>query len=433
MTYTMIAAAAAEQQSGLATDPEKARSRLTTINAALELAWNKQWLSRPPLEPQLLLQRAQHKTALSDFGPDNGWRRRLDLLTNALDREASLTPLGQTIAHGQLVSALANRLRATALWKRYPAILEQPLRAPIIIVGQMRSGSTRMQRLLACDPRLTFTRFYEGWNPLPSVALGGRFDDRRLRGWMALRFAHALNPQFKVVHPTRTNVADEEIGLHNVSVFGSAFEAQWRVPSFAADGEVSDTQEIYWEFKRLLQTILWLRREPAGRPYVMKVPQFTQDLASVLSVFPDARLVCLQRNHADVIASSASLVHNQMALQSSHVDPHWIGREWLNKVALRHRRTQAVCAATYVPQADVSFSAMQEDWRPEIYKVYRMLGLPLLPHVKARMQRYLDQAARARARLAKHSYTLADFGICHGDVQRAFGNAQHSCEAHVPR
>lgn len=248
MNFSATNTAAAEKQPELHSDPAvETRTRLKTINAALELAWSRKWLSRSSLEPALLLQRARQKTALADFGPDNGWGHRLDLLTNALHREASLTPLGQTIAHGQLVSALANRLRATALWKRYPAILEQPVRAPVIIVGQMRSGSTRMQRLLAYDPRLTFTRFYEGWNPLQSLYSGRLFDDRRVRGWMALRFAHALNPRFKVVHPTGTNVADEEIGLHNISVFGSAFEAQWRVPSFAADGEVSDTQEIYWE------------------------------------------------------------------------------------------------------------------------------------------------------------------------------------------
>ncbi len=164
------------------------------------------------------------------------WRDRLDRLTHALHTEAALSPLGTIIAYGQLVAALANRARMHALWKRHPEILSRPFRAPIIILGQMRSGSTRMQRLLACDPRLAHTRFFESWNPLPALRRSVPIDDRRLRAWLALRCARWLNPAFGTIHPTGTTQPDEEIGLHNISIFGSAFEAQWRIPSFAVAG-----------------------------------------------------------------------------------------------------------------------------------------------------------------------------------------------------
>ncbi|HEY0324426.1 MAG TPA: sulfotransferase, partial [Allosphingosinicella sp.] len=307
-------------------------------------AWRRKWLPRPVLESEALIAAARSRTGLQVPGEERGWRDRLDILTRDLHGEAELTPLGMVIAYGQLVAALANRARMHALWQRHPQILDLPIRAPVIVLGQMRSGSTRMQRLLACDPRLAHTRFFESWNPVPAGTRLPRLDDRRLRGWIALRAARWLNPRFDAIHPTGTAEPDEEIGFHNIAIFGSAYEAQWRVPSFAAACEAMDTRPVYAEFRRLLQTVAWLRGDPGGRPWILKLPQMTQDLASVLATFPDARLVCLDRPAPALVASSASLVLNQMQVQSNALDPHWIGREWLRKVALRRRRTDAARA-----------------------------------------------------------------------------------------
>ncbi|MBB5710454.1 hypothetical protein FHT02_001685 [Sphingomonas xinjiangensis] len=386
------------------------------MNGMLEDAWSKGWLSRPELAPEGLVAAARRKTGLAAMGEESGWRDRLGSLVDALHAEAALTPVGQVVAYGQLVSALANRARAHALWQRHPEILDLPVPAPVIVLGQMRSGSTRMQRMLACDPRLAHTRFFESWNPLPGMRVG-RLDDRLLRGWMGLRCAHWLNPEFSVIHPTGTRQPDEEIGLHNVSIFGSAFEAQWRVPSFAAAGEAMDTRPVYAEFKQLLQTIAWLRGERGERPWILKVPQLTQDLAAVLEIFPDARLVCLDRPAAALVASSASLVHSQMRVQSDSVDRHWIGREWLRKIALRQRRLAAARAHADVAQVDVAFDAMNADWRGEMHRVYHALGMVLTPDVERRMARYA--ARRGHRKLARHRYALADFGLDEAQVDAA--------------
>jgi hypothetical protein len=384
-------------------------ARLQVANALLKTAWERGWADRPTLDPDALIRKAVARTDCPADEGLGGWRKRLAILCADLEHEAALTPLGLTIAHGQLVAALSNRFRAQALWRRHPEIAEQPLRAPIIVVGQMRSGTTRMQRLLACDPRLASTRFYESWNPLPTKF--GRFlpDDRKLRGWLGLFSARLLNPAFDAIHPTRWSAVDEEIGLQSVSIFGSAFEAQWRVPGYCAEIEIDDGTEAYAEFRRLLQTLAWLRRDDGSRPWILKVPQFSQDLPALLQAFPDSRLVCVSRDPAQVIASSASLVHNQMSIQSDHVDPLWVGREWTRKVALREERTAAARSRCNAPQVDVAFEDMERDWRNEIARVYNMLGLMLPKHVLTRMAAYAERS-RSDRRL-QHVYRHADFGL----------------------
>ena len=385
------------------------------LSALLEKTWRRGWLPRPVVDADVLVAAARTRTGLDALGEDRGWSDRLQILTQALHDEARLTSLGQVIAYGQLVAALANRARMHALWQRHPDILQQPVRAPVIILGQMRSGSTRVQRLLACDLRLAHTRFFESWNPVPVRARRPAIDDRPLRGWIALRAARWLNPDFDVIHPTGTAQPDEEIGFHNIAIFGSAYEAQWRVPSFAAACEAMDTRPVYAEFKRLLQTVAWLRREPGDRPWILKLPQMTQDLDSVLATFPDARLICLDRPAPALVASSASLVLNQMRVQSDAVDPHWIGREWLRKVTLRQHRAASARARFDGPQVDLTFDEINDDWRAAMRKVYRMLGLPLLPEIEARMARYLQQ--KRHRRLTDHHYALGQFGLTEAEVE----------------
>lgn len=326
-----------------------------------------------------------------------GWRMRLDILCADLQAHARLSNLGTTLAHGQLVSALAGRFRAHALWRRHPEIADQPLSAPIIVVGHMRSGSTRMQRLLACDPRLTFTRFYESWNPVPQGRPGGWIDDRKLKAWIGLACAGLLNPAFRHIHPTEWHAPDEEIGLHSMAIYGAAFEAQWNVPNFTAVVENGDGIPVYIEFRRLLQTLRWLRGDRADRPWVLKVPQFTQDLPALLNVFPDARLIYLLRDPARTAASSASLVLNQMTLQSHNVDADWVHREWARKIRLRDMRMAAAKSTAAGPHIEITYDDVDRDWRREMRRVYAMLEMPLDDGAGAAMQRYL-QASRSAAR-----------------------------------
>lgn len=403
---------------GIATEPcgrtSRARRLRHMLCDGLESAWRSGRLSRPSLDPEALLAKAGARQRDADAG--RSWRKRLDLLVGALHREAALTPLGLTIAHGQLVAALANRFRAEALWRRHPEILSISIPAPILIIGHMRSGSTRVHRLLACHPAVTATRFYESWNPVPRLPLLGSFADRYARAAFALGIAGLLNPAFRAIHPTGAFAVDEEIGLQNLSVFGAAFEAQWNVPSFVAHIETMNTEPVYAEFRRLLQTLAWLRPAHRDRRWVLKVPQFSQDLPSLLRAFPDASVVRLHRDPAEIVGSSASLVRGMMEVQSDAVDPVAVGREWVRKVGLREARMAQV-PGTGPDIVNVDYEDMERDWRGESARLCRALKLEWNPAVERRVGRLIG--GRTSARSSGHNYSLAEFGLTADAVRRA--------------
>lgn len=389
----------------------EALPRVAAINRLLDTAWRRGILPEPSLNPEMLERLAVGDK--HDWRGDEEWRTPFRLLCHSLADEAHLNPLGRTMAHGQIVKAIRQRRRALRLWSRHPEILRKPVEAPVIVLGPMRSGTTRIQRLLACDPRFSHTRLFESLTPVPP---SGPLDGRPLSTRLGYAFLRSLNPRIHDIHPTGARHPEEEFGLFSFS-FGSAqFEAQWHVPAFVRWWEGTEVTFLYNDFRRLLQTMAWHRKDRPGNRWLLKAPQFGQDLAAVLDAFPDARLLCLDRDVEEVVGSSASLIWNQMRIQSDRVDRSAIGREWLRKTLLRQDRVRAVRAARPdVPQLDVVFSAVNRDWRAEISRIYAFLDMRLLPEVEQRMARYVDTA---KAHL-RHSYALEDFNLAPHQIATA--------------
>ena len=103
------------------------------------------------LEPDALIEAAQRKTGLSDFGPDS-WREPFHVLVDAIRREADLSGMGLVATRGLLVGLLANRLLLEDLLRREPEILDEAIERPLIIAGLPRTGTTHLHNLISADP-----------------------------------------------------------------------------------------------------------------------------------------------------------------------------------------------------------------------------------------------------------------------------------------
>jgi hypothetical protein len=390
-------------------------------NAMLPRLWAAGLLPPPDLQEETLDRQAARATGLSDFG-HRWFREPLRRLLPSLRDEALLNPIGRVIAHGSLLKLLKERLWAQALFAKRPEILAQPIERPVVIVGPMRSGTTRLHRLLASDPRFAHLRLYEALCPVPWPSSFRRRRDPRIaytaRGWRALNW---INPANAAVHPTGALEPDEELGLLENSAWGAQIEAQRRVPSYARWCEATDATPAYAHMANLLRLTTWFRGDDPAMPWVLKTPQHMQDLAALLRVFPDARLIFIHRDPASVVGSAASLAWNQMVVQSDEVDPNWIGAEWLHKTELRIERTMAV-RARLAPgqQIDVTFEAMNRDWLGVMRRVYAFLDTDIAPAI-APMTGYIERAQREH-RYAAHRYELADFGLDAREVRERFAD-----------
>jgi hypothetical protein len=398
---------------------------LRALNRLFPVAWRAGVLPDCDLQEATITTLAVRGTRLSDFGDDAFARAQLRVLLPALRDEAALTPMGRVIAHGSILTTLRMRLWAEELFRHNPQILERPVAPPVVILGQMRSGTTRLHRLMASDRRFMSLKLYEAMAPVPGPAsldarARGRADPRMRYTRRAFAFLNYINPDIASVHPTGATEVDEELGLLAMSFSGSQLEAQWRVPSFARHGEMTDQTPAYAYLRRMLQLIGWFRGDDPSVPFVLKSPQHMQDLGALLNIFPDARLVFTHRDPARVVASGASLAWNQMVVQSDAVDPHWVGAEWLHKTILRTDVAEAQRKRLAPGQSfDIHYADMEGDWRSGIAGVYDFLGRPLDAATRAAMDTYITRAGRHHPH-RKHRYAAQDFGLNPAAIDAAF-------------
>ena len=363
------------------------------MDRRLDWLWDKGLFFRLDLDPDALWAYALKKAPSEGEGGGRSaediadFRQRLRLLAASVDAEAGLAPLGEAMAWGQLVRVIRQRLYLGALWQKEPGLTRTPIAPPIIVIGQMRSGTTRVHRLLAADPAHCGTRFCDSWNPVPE-----RPDWRPLKAAATLRFMNHVNPWGQAIHPVTARQVDEELGWLAAALDHSTYAAQWRIDAFTRWSEARDPAPVWREFARILRTDAACHGN-ADRPRVMKVPQMAEDLPTVLAAFPDARVVVTRRDSGAVLESSISLAANQMAVQSESVDLAALEQEWKRKIALREARISAGLAGFSGPVSEVNFDAMGEDWRGTMERVYRELSLEFTSEAEAAMAREHQRAS----------------------------------------
>lgn len=344
-------------------------------NRLISEVWARGWDEKPSLEPEYIWRAGSKGYAPEDENSIRSeedvadFRLRLERICASLNREAQLNALGHTMAYGQLKNAVRKRHALGRLWREKPALAQTPIAAPLIVLGQMRSGTTRLQRLIAADPRHAGTRFCDSHDPVPATP-----DLRPIKAWAALLMARRINPWLDALHPFGPTRTDEEIGWLSAALSPPAFEAQWYIPSFVAFNEGQHAGPVYREFARILRTDAAIQGN-ADLPRVLKCPQFAEDADALFGQFPDARVVHSQRDFQDVLESSVSMVASQMAFQSDRRDLTALESEWARKLGLREQRMDEALCGFGGATAYVQFADLGRDWRGTMAAVYKTLGL----------------------------------------------------------
>jgi len=376
------------------------------------------------LEKDILLDEAVDATGLTDFG-DRWFERPMEVLLDSIRMEARLNPAGEFAATNQFRHVLRDRLRTQWWFELHPEILTRPIRRPVVIVGPMRSGTTRLHRLLASDRRFSHLRSFETISPVPrpgyEEVLAGKKDDfRPILAERIMKVARLANPRTLTIHPTGPYEPEEELGLLVASMWGMKHEAQWHVPTYGRWCERQDAAPAYRHMADLLRLVGWSQQSSSLRPWILKTPQHMLDLSALLEVFPDARLIFTHRDPRQVVGSAASLAWNQTVIYSDHVDPRGVGEEWLRKTRLQIERMRA--ARDAIPpdrMIDVHYSAMDDDWRGTMARIYRFLDLEMEPAVPG-MEHFIDRSRRLKQR--PHRYSLEQFGLSPQQVNEQLGD-----------
>ena len=366
------------------------------------------------LSPAALMAAARRSTGLEDFGTAP-LAEPLTTLCQSLNDELAFHALGRSYVRQQLLGLLSARLRFEALWAKHPEILALPVTRPIIIVGLPRSGTTILHRLLSQDPAKRFSPFWEQVMPLPlgdPEAPKAEPDPRRALVAGAIEVVNTMAPELKHMHELRVDEPDEDLSLLLFAFSSMQFEWSYRVPSYAKAYQSTDHTEGYRYFKKVLQTLQWLR---GGQRWVLKAPQHLEQLGPLLSVFPDATLVQTHRDPVPAIVSLASLTTYGGRRYFDHPNPTAVGAdiaaivERLLRKGVEHRLAHP---SAFV---DIQFADLIADPIGMVRRIYAASGDELSLQAEARMQAW--SADNRQEKHGRHDYDPADFGFDLADLR----------------
>ena len=373
------------------------------------------------LTPMALSAEARSQTGLDDFGDDQAWFERLDVLCNALVSEANLGGIGRFNVQQTLLQLLRNRLLVTDLLAQHPEIHDVVIQPPIVIVGQPRTGTTHLHNLISADPALRSLPYWESLQPVlgpagrASVA-AGEPDPRLAETDASIEFINAAMPEFRRMHEMTTWHVHEEIQLLAIDLSTMLFETMAPMPMWRDYYRSHDQTPSYEYMKTLLKVMQWSR---GGSRWVLKSPQHLEQLVPLMNVFPDATVAITHRDPVAVTASLTMMLSYSARMTFDRPNPIAIGTYWAERNAmmlLDCLRDRAVVPAAQ--SVDVRFDEFMADDMAVVEQIYEVADQPLPQSSRDAIADYV--ATHPRGRYGAVAYSLQQFGLDEKALRETF-------------
>src|ERR1700730_9470917 len=150
--------------------------------------------------------RAAEMAQYSDFGPPV-YRTGLRLLLRAFDQDATFTEVGFNFAYGTVLGTLVARLYAQRGFADSPPAHAPLIRAPLVITGIPRTGTTALHKLLSMDPQFQGLEHWLTNFPIPRPPRDTWDANPLYQSMVAyLEAFYSAAPHFRAIH---NMVADE--------------------------------------------------------------------------------------------------------------------------------------------------------------------------------------------------------------------------------
>lgn len=371
-----------------------------------------------------ILQEARRATGLEDFGPSD-FLTRLELLCEEWGSDDGLTNLGRLSLRNKLVQHARSRLLIQDVLSRHPEIHAIEIKAPIIVAGLPRSGTTHLLNLMAADSRLRALPLWEAYEPLPRPGeqlLATGVDPRYQRCADQWQMMQSLSPLLAAMHPMNPDHIHEELELMGPDFASYNYEWLCVSPRWRDQYYACDQTPHYQYMKTVLKILTWQDGDRTGATtrWVLKCPQHLEQLSVLRRVFPDATVAITHRDPVSVIQSAVTMLAYGQRINRQRVDPDGLINYWTDRI--QHLLQACVRDRALLPadrSIDVPFHDFMADDLGMVEKIYARANLPVTALVRQQLQAYLD--AHPRGKEGRVIYNLRDdFGVAPAQLRARF-------------
>ncbi|HMV69460.1 MAG TPA: sulfotransferase [Myxococcota bacterium] len=303
----------------------------------------------------------------------------------------------------------------------YPGLRSARLDRPVFVLGNARSGTTLMHRLLAGSEELTA---FELWEMLfPSIT-----------GWRLLRpLAERLAARVKLPHDPRIHetgllhAETDDLLLFANHLEGPLYQASLAAwdPDFQRD-VLDDDAALAGAVGRGLDALdaAWRRKVVLnGRRVLAKSSGLTGAGPDVLARYPDARLLYMVRSPLEVIPSGLSLlddVYVREVQRRQSPPPEQLARYYEHMYqgsVLLYRRFHEQVTSGRIPAANlkiVAYPRLMADFAAQMAEVFDFVEIDPAPLAS----RVAALAPGQRRHSSGHRYSLERYGLSEARVRR---------------
>lgn len=360
-------------------------------------------LSIARMDLQTLHQAAEHETGLTDFG-DMYYRAGMDVLLQSIARDANLHFFGRFGTRMVIHTYLSQRLLFVEAQKRMPEIFQSEIVAPFIIIGLPRSGTTVLHRMLSADPGNAGIPMWRLYRPFPLI---DKKDNRQAMTRWELQFRRPIFPEMDSKHVIREDREEECIWMMGLTFHSISFWVVAPVSTYAEWLFTQDQKKYYKEYSLLLKA---QQRATPGRRLVLKAPDHTPNLGTLLSVVPNARVIHLHRDPTTCLTSANSMFYSAHRAVTHDINPRRIGE--INKRMYTHYlvggRTSRSDPTVNNAVLDVQYEHLVKDPMQTFKDIYTHFRVPWTGQYEQRLESFISQHPKDRH--GAHSYTPEQFG-----------------------
>lgn len=312
----------------------------------------------------------------------------------------------------------------------FPGYKQQPVEKPLFILGNFRSGSTFLQRLLSRDsatftslrtwdiflmPSITQRKLFRGLARIdrvfgsPLVNLLHRIDQRSL-GQVRIHKISLFEPE-----------EDENILLHAWSTFFVSFMFPFLddLPPYQFFDEALPAAEkarIMGFYRACLQRHLYALG--GNRHFVAKNPAFSAKIETLLEFFPDARILYLARNPLDMLPSTISWLSYAWRVFSTPDEKYLYRDQVLALTKYWYRHPLRVLDAHPSPNHLILNYDELIRWPGEVIRsFYGQFGYAASPGLE---QIIADAIEETRTHQSDHQYHYEEMGFTQAEILREF-------------
>lgn len=362
-----------------------------------------------PIDAERYCRTAERITGLDDYGPDDGFRERLEASVEGLGR-LDFNLIGRLACRTMHVWHIINRLNVVEALAQNPGVEERDIGAPIVVVGMFRTGTTFLHNVLAADPGSRAGKMWEVSYPVgrkraPLADFGWRYRRTSIPTFLN----RTVIPDQDVIHRVSTDEYEEDffmLGTDMVLMTQFIGLGDWDYAWRLLDEDLSGA----YRWHRLQLQLLDAQRQGAGRRWVLKCPWHMWNLDALLTAYPDAKIIHTHRDPVKAMGSQASLTSRIVCRMHRDVPAHEVSSFWVDYSLAGLERGQAVKDRLPPSQVcDVRLQDLRQAPGETIRRIYEQFEIPCGDELVATFD--AKAATDPTFQHGTHEYSLEEFGL----------------------